>query len=108
MLFRIVHYSEWPKLRPAHLFFLGSAFEQLTPQLLIHHEANSSISYCFFDFGSGTLSRQNTVHHIFKPGALSLLPTSVRPTTQSIVAMATATDDALTKVSTEGKSLPRA
>jgi hypothetical protein len=29
MLFRIVHYSEWPKLRPAHLFFLGSAFEQL-------------------------------------------------------------------------------
>jgi hypothetical protein len=30
MLFRNVHYSEWPKLRPAHLFFLGSALEQLT------------------------------------------------------------------------------
>lgn len=29
MLFRIVHYSKWPKLRPAHLFFLGSALEYL-------------------------------------------------------------------------------
>ena len=54
MLFRIVYYSEWPKLRPAHLFFLGSAYEQLShASTCSPRSAHSSTLPCFFnsDFG---------------------------------------------------------
>lgn len=107
MLFRNVH-SEWPKLRPAHLFFLQPPHSSnLFTHPLIHYESQLFqliLLQIHWVWTSGL--RQNCVPQSTSLDHYRAFSASVYSTTLVLITMATATDDTLTKVSTEGKSLP--